>query len=235
MRSSRSRPSAPPIPRRCARSTRTSSFMPPASRPRPPPRGWPNIDGYFLPEPVTAIYSQGKQAHIPLLAGWNQDENALWVVDLKPKMSVAGLQEMAQKNFGLRAGDFLQSYSAANDEEALRAAEDFSGDSFIAFADWSWIDAQVKTGGAPVYRYLFELGSPGSPFHPGKKRRFPTPMKSSMSSATSTHGKEPCGGRRTMPCPGRCRTRGLTLRKPEIRMPRGYPTGLPIAKRMGGR
>ena len=34
----------------------------------------PVVDGYFLPEPVPEIYAAGKQAHVPLLAGWNKDE-----------------------------------------------------------------------------------------------------------------------------------------------------------------
>ena len=37
---------------------------------------------------------------------------------------------------------------------------------FIAYATWEWLEAQVKTGDAPVYRYRFDLGSPGDPFHP---------------------------------------------------------------------
>ena len=36
----------------------------------------PNVDGYFLPETAGAIYASGKQAHVPLLAGWNADEGS---------------------------------------------------------------------------------------------------------------------------------------------------------------
>jgi para-nitrobenzyl esterase len=64
------------------------------------------------------------------------------------------------------ADEFLKVYAAHNDEEAVRVAEDFSGDDFIAYSTWAWLEAQVKTGGAPVYRYLFELGSPGDTYHP---------------------------------------------------------------------
>ncbi len=35
----------------------------------------PNTDGYFLPEKVPAIFAAGQQAHVPLIAGWNQDES----------------------------------------------------------------------------------------------------------------------------------------------------------------
>jgi para-nitrobenzyl esterase len=36
----------------------------------------PDIDGKFLTEPVPDTYAAGKQAHVPLLAGWNRDEGS---------------------------------------------------------------------------------------------------------------------------------------------------------------
>ena len=57
-------------------------------------------------------------------------------------------------------------YHANDDAEALRAAEDFAGDNFLVYSTWAWLEAQVKTGGSPVYRYLFALPSPGDPYHP---------------------------------------------------------------------
>jgi para-nitrobenzyl esterase len=37
------------------------------------------VDGVFFPEDPRAIYAAGKQAHVPLLAGWNRDEaSAQW-------------------------------------------------------------------------------------------------------------------------------------------------------------
>src|SRR5665213_1959538 len=38
------------------------------------PRFGPIVDGYFLPDTIAHIYADGKQAHIPLLAGWNADD-----------------------------------------------------------------------------------------------------------------------------------------------------------------
>ena len=34
------------------------------------------IDGKLLTEPVPDTYAAGKQAHVPLLAGWNRDEGS---------------------------------------------------------------------------------------------------------------------------------------------------------------
>jgi len=122
----------------------------------------PDIDGYFLPESVAAIYAAGKQAHIPLIAGWNADEGGI----PQKTMTVAEYTEMAQKRFGPDADKFLAAYSATTDDEALRAAKDLAADTFIADSTWRWLEAQVATGGQPVYRYHFELTSPGDKFHP---------------------------------------------------------------------
>ncbi|HMH05155.1 MAG TPA: carboxylesterase family protein, partial [Terriglobales bacterium] len=40
------------------------------------PRFAPDIDGYFLPESLPAVFAQGKQSDVPLLAGWNHDEGS---------------------------------------------------------------------------------------------------------------------------------------------------------------
>ncbi|MGB8480245.1 MAG: carboxylesterase/lipase family protein [Acidobacteriaceae bacterium] len=127
---------------------------------------WPNVDGKFLPESVPAIYAAGSQAHVPLLAGWNKDEGSGDVLDQPEKPTPESLHAMATSRFGAKAQDFLKVYSASNNAEALRVSEDFAGDAFIAYSTWQWLEAQVKTGNAPVYRYRFDLGSPGDPFHP---------------------------------------------------------------------
>ena len=136
------------------------------------PRFVPDIDGYFLPESVSAIYAEGKQAKIPLLAGWNKDEGSGSVLAAKQKPTVESLRTMAAQIFGKRADEALRVYAAANDEEALRVAEDYAGDTFIAYSTWAWLEAQVKTGEAPVYRYRFDRGSPGDPNHPASSGAF---------------------------------------------------------------
>jgi para-nitrobenzyl esterase len=130
------------------------------------PRFQPNVDGLFLPESVPSIYAEGKQAHVPLFAGWNRDEGAPQIVNAAEPPTVESLRELGHKDFGEQADAFLKAYSAATDEEAVRVAKDYSGDRFIAYSTWAWLEAQVKTGNAPVYRYDFELGSPGDTYHP---------------------------------------------------------------------
>jgi para-nitrobenzyl esterase len=124
----------------------------------------PNIDGKVLTEPVADTYSAGKQAHVPLLAGWNADEGSFFAMR---GMTAPQWKEMAGKLFTDRADQFLKLYPAEDDAQALRSAIDFGSDQFIAFSTWSWLEAHRKSGNAPVYRYHFELAATPSKFHPG--------------------------------------------------------------------
>jgi para-nitrobenzyl esterase len=83
----------------------------------------------------------------------------------KTKLTAASFTEQAQKEFGADADKFLKVYPASTDEEAMASAGDYAGDRFIAYSTWKWIEAQVQTGKAPVYRYFFDLGSPGDKYH----------------------------------------------------------------------
>lgn len=124
----------------------------------------PDVDGKLLTEPVSDTYAAGKQAHVPLLAGWNADEGSFFAMR---GMTVAQWKDFAQKNFGDRAAEFLKLYPGDTDAQALRSAIDYGSDAFIAFGTWSWLEAHRKTGDSPVYRYHFELAATPSKYHPG--------------------------------------------------------------------
>jgi para-nitrobenzyl esterase len=131
-----------------------------------PFRSGPIVDGYFLPESIPAIFAANKQAQIPLLAGWNKNESHFQNPDKAEKVTMQTVNNLAQEKFGSQAAEFLKVYRASNDQEALLAADDFSSDSFIGFGTWSWLEAQVKSGVTSVFRYRFDLDSPGDPQHP---------------------------------------------------------------------
>jgi para-nitrobenzyl esterase len=75
----------------------------------------------------------------------------------------------AKDHYGAHAEEFLKAFPGDSDEEAVRSADNFTTDQFIAFGTRQWIEAQVKTGTAPVYRYHFELPAPPSEMHPEGK------------------------------------------------------------------
>jgi para-nitrobenzyl esterase len=132
----------------------------------------PNIDGYFLPQSVPQIYAEGKQAHIPVLAGWNRDEPSALAINAPNPPTPASFREMAEKEFGPKADEFLRLYPATTEAQTIRSDIDFTGDRFIVFSTWAWLEAQVKTGEKPVYRYHFERPSPADKFHPAGSGAF---------------------------------------------------------------
>ncbi len=120
--------------------------------------GWgysPGIDGYFLPEPVKATFAAGRQARIPLLAGWNSSEMGMAVAMNPQKPTPATFPAQVEKQLGGRAKAALALYPASTDEETLQSAADLASDLFISYSTWKWSEAHAKAG-APVHRYRFD-------------------------------------------------------------------------------
>lgn len=122
----------------------------------------PDVDGYFLPESAEALFAAGKQNDVTLLAGWNRDEGSANVLEAKERPTAANAKARAEKEFPGRAAEFLKVYPANTNAEALRSAEDYAGDTFIAWATWRWIEAQKTSGKAAIYRYQFDMSLPSA-------------------------------------------------------------------------
>jgi para-nitrobenzyl esterase len=122
----------------------------------------PDVDGYFFPQSVPAIFAAKRQNNVALLAGWNRDENGV-----HDKTTVESFKADLEKEFGARAAEAAKLFPAATDAEAVRSASDLAGDRFIAFSTWKWLEAAVADGTQPVYRYRFDLVTPADPNHPG--------------------------------------------------------------------
>ncbi len=120
------------------------------------------IDGYFFPKSPFDIYKAGEQAHVPLLAGWNSEENNYHSIFGNETPSKENFTKAVQKFYGDSAAEALRYYNPATDEEARQVATDLASDRFISYSTWKWIDLQSKTSGKPVYRYLFSRARPSS-------------------------------------------------------------------------
>jgi para-nitrobenzyl esterase len=122
------------------------------------------VDGLFLTDTLVNLYAQGKQAHIPLLAGWMANESRVY-----PPPTADAFTTQAQTIFGDKAPAFLAAYPATTDAEAAASANDFATDQSMGFPTWSWIEAHTQTStqtsAFPVYRYLFTLANPGDRNH----------------------------------------------------------------------
>ena len=123
----------------------------------------PNIDGYFLREEVAATFAAGKQAPVPLLAGWNADEIRSSVVLRAQKPTAQGFTEETRKRFGEDADAILKAYGATTDAEAVEAAAALASDMFIGHGTWKWLEVHSRTSDAPVYRYSFDRKIPVAP------------------------------------------------------------------------
>jgi len=120
----------------------------------------PDIDGYFLPADCRSVFAAGGQSRVPVLAGWNRDEGHFDSFFGKEEPTVANYKALAGARFGAGADGFLELYPAATDAEARRAAQDLAGDDFIVHDTWKWMEAHLRTGGSPVYRYEFDQTLP---------------------------------------------------------------------------
>jgi para-nitrobenzyl esterase len=129
---------------------------------------WPNVDGYFFPENPWTVYAAGKQAHVPLLAGWNADEHRFpqFFGNLEP--TKANYLAKVHAEFGPNASAVLKLFPANTEAEIEQSAHDLASAEFITYSTWKWLNMQVETGDAAVYRYHFEQAPPPEP---GKQYR----------------------------------------------------------------
>jgi para-nitrobenzyl esterase len=121
------------------------------------------FDGYVMPANSYAIWDQGGQSHVPLLVGWNADEQRAYATFGSKRPTARSFIAETRLKYGDRAEALLRLYPARSDEEAVRSAGDLAGDWFIVYSTWKLAEAQLDTGGSPVYRYSFDRAVPVAP------------------------------------------------------------------------
>lgn len=119
-----------------------------------------DVDGYFFPESPLQIFKEGKQAHVPLLVGWNSTEMNYHMLLQNEEPTVENYTKAVKKMYGDQAEEALKVYHASTDAEVIPAATALASDLFIAYSTWKWSDEASKTGGKPVFRYFFERPRP---------------------------------------------------------------------------
>jgi para-nitrobenzyl esterase len=116
-------------------------------------------DGYFFPQPPKQIYAEGRQAHVPLLVGWNSAESPGGVLG-KAAPTPENFANAVRKLYPHQAGQALTVYAASTAAEVAEASIALAGDRFIAHSTWVWSNLCEKTGGKPVFRYYFTRPRP---------------------------------------------------------------------------
>jgi para-nitrobenzyl esterase len=120
----------------------------------------PTIDGYFFPKSPFEIFASGEQAHVPLMAGSNSEENPYVVILGRDAPTVENYRKALQKLYADKADQVFNLYPASNEEEVKAAAQDLASDRFISYSTWKWVDVATKTGGKPTYYYLYSRPRP---------------------------------------------------------------------------
>ncbi len=120
----------------------------------------PTVDGYFLPEAPEAIFAAGRQAHVPLLAGWNSEEMNARMVLGRDEPTRENFAKAIERLYGADAPRVLAAWAPSSDAEVLDAATELASARFIALSTWKWIDLCAATGHAPVYRYYYSRPRP---------------------------------------------------------------------------
>ena len=118
------------------------------------------IDGYLLPRSPAEIFAAGDQARVPLLVGWNSEEGGARAILGGGEPTPAAMEKELRGIYGDRTDEALKLYGGTTAEEVRQAATDLAGDRFIAFSTWKWADLHGRTGGKPVYRYLYARPRP---------------------------------------------------------------------------
>jgi para-nitrobenzyl esterase len=124
----------------------------------PAPRFSPVIDGWFLPADVMTIYAEGGENDVPMIDGWNADENPG-----KP-LSAENFRKQSEQRYGSMAEEFLKLYPAETDDQAKAAQKQSARDRARA-SEYLWAQARAKTAKSDAYLYFFTRAIPW-PEHP---------------------------------------------------------------------
>jgi para-nitrobenzyl esterase len=124
----------------------------------------PSIDGLVVPEAPAKAFAEGRQAKVPLLAGWNGAEGVLFMGFSLPHRTASEFYAAAAAKFGDDgSGAFAKLYPAKSDAQLAASAETLTGDLVIREQVWEWLQLHARTGRSRVFAYQFDRRSPYAP------------------------------------------------------------------------
>lgn len=123
----------------------------------------PSIDGYAIPLVPDQAFHNGKQMRIPLLAGFNSNEQFLFLGNRLPHSNATVFESAARILSGDRMPEFLSLYP--DDTPALLNASSATliGDLYIREQTWETADTHHRTAGMPVFAYCYNYTSTYEP------------------------------------------------------------------------
>lgn len=112
------------------------------------------VDGRLLTEDTLDVFLEGRQARIPLVAGWNADEGSLYA-------SPAAADDLKYVPDSPAARSLLErAYPLGSGERGIAGARALVGDRRFAYPVWRWARTHAETSGAPAWLYEFDHSLP---------------------------------------------------------------------------
>lgn len=118
------------------------------------------VDGYFLTKLPSEVFAAGKQAKVPLLAGWTSAEIPYQAFMMGQYPSPENYTKIVQQRYNDAASEVLTLYPGGTEQEVIASATALASDNFIVYSTWKWLDLHRETSGQPVYAYIFSQARP---------------------------------------------------------------------------
>lgn len=122
----------------------------------------PDVDGWFLPETISAIFNAGRQNDVPTITGLNADENSS--SSKYGKLTPDEFKQQAKERYGNLANEFLKLYPANSQVETILAQKTSDRDR-ARVAMYLWAMNRSSTAKFAAYTYYFGRAIPW-PEHP---------------------------------------------------------------------
>ena len=110
------------------------------------------VDGWYVPEDLSATFAKGKENDVDVLVGSNRDEGTFFARG--PGATAAQFESRAKQRFGDLADNFLKVYPVSTDAEAAAASLAGTRDE-MGWHMRTWAQIQAKRGKINLYLYFF--------------------------------------------------------------------------------
>lgn len=117
------------------------------------------VDGKLLPDQLVTLFDQGRQAPVPILAGFNSGEiRSLRMLAPPAPASAAEYERIIRERYGDLAEGFLRLYPSSDMGESILAT---SRDALYGWTSERLARSQTALG-QPAFLYLFDHGYPAT-------------------------------------------------------------------------
>jgi para-nitrobenzyl esterase len=118
----------------------------------------PAMDGWLLPDQVTAIFAQAKQNDVATLTGWTADEGSF--NENYGKRSAMEFEREIRSRTGAMAVEFTKLYLITTQQQASESQKASARDSNLT-STYLWARERAKTAKTRVYTYYWDHVPPG--------------------------------------------------------------------------